>query len=446
MDRHHDPPPTPPPHGDPAASVGDLADALVRDLLPGDEVVVPIAAGEPAELISALEDRSAQLHDVTVHQMHAMHDHPYLHGSCADHLRHASWFLSEITRPAYAAGGCDLVPADFSEMPRRLLERKPALVLAAATLPDDDGWFSLGVSADYVAPLIGRVPFVLEASHRMPWTHGSNRIHRSDVRGWFTSDAPLPTKRRDAPLPADRLIGDHIADRIPDGTTIQIGSGSSPRAVARALRGHRDLGIHTELFSDELMELVICGAANGARKTTDRGCAITTFALGSERLYSWLDRNPAVRFRGVDEVNDPRRIAREAHFVAVNGAIQIDLFGQCASETIGPSYYTGSGGQADFARGAMFAHDGTGFTALHATANEGRISRIVPTLDSGAVVTTTKNIVDQVVTEFGVAELRGRSVQERARRLIAIADPAHRDGLRRAASRLGFVPARRPSV
>ena len=188
------------------------------------------------------------------------------------------------------------------------------------------------------------------------------------------------------------------------------------------------------------MALVESGVATGARKTRDRHTAVATFALGSQRLYSWLDENPRVLFRGVDEVNDPQRIAEEQHFVAVNSAIQVDLFGQCASETIGSWYYTGSGGQADFARGAVLAPGGAGFTALHATAVGGRVSRIVPTLDHGAIVTTTKNTVDRVVTEFGVAELRGRSLRDRARRLIDIASPAHREALERAATELALLP------
>lgn len=428
---------SPAPRREPRAaerSPRDLAELVAGHLSPGDEIVVPIAAGEPQSLITALENTAGLPRGITVHQMHAMHDHDYLHGRRDGHLRHVSWFLSEITRPAYAAGTCDLVPANFSEIPRRLLERGPAVVLAAATPPDEDGWFSLGVSADYVVPLIGRVPFVLEASTRMPRTHGDNRLHIRDVLGWTRTDAPLPTTHRAAVTEVDRAIGAHVAERIPEGATIQIGSGSSPRAVALALGDHRDLGIHTELFSDELMHLVASGAANGIRKTNDRGRAVTTFALGTEELYRWLDGNPAVLFRGVDEVNDPRLIAQEEHFAAVNGAIQVDLFGQCASETIGAAYYTGSGGQADFARGAMSSPAGVGFTALHSTAHAGRISRIVPALDTGAVVTTTKNTVDHVVTEFGVAELRGRSIGERAARLIAIAAPYHREALERAAA------------
>ncbi len=425
--------------GEAYSSVADLADYLVRELEPGAELVVPIANGEPTFLLSELERRAEELNGVRVHQMHAMRDLPYLRGAFRGRLEHVSWFLSPITRTAYAAGGCELVPANFSEMPQRLLEREPAFVLAAATPPDSHGWFSLGVSADYVVPLIGRVPFIIEANARMPRTSGTNAVHLQDVAAWAQADAPLPEVTRSPLGERDLQMGELVAERVPDGATLQIGSGTVPRATVTALGRHKDLGIHTELFSDSLRDLVDRGVATGARKNRNRHTAVTTFALGSAELYDWLDDNRSVDFRGVNEVNDPREVALEDSFVSVNGAIQVDLFGQCASETIGTTYYTGSGGQADFARGIMFSPNGQGFVVLHASTGDGRISRIVPTLDNGAIVTTTKNLVDMVVTEYGVAELRGRSFDERARRLIAVAEPAHREWLERAAADLGLL-------
>jgi len=418
-----------------------LADYLVGELEPGGELVTPIANGEPVLLFDALEGRASELDGVKVHQMHALRDRPYLHGAYRGRLEHVSWFLSPVTRPAYAARGCELIPANFSEMPERLLERKPAFVLAAASLPDEHGWFSLGVSADYIVPLIGRVPFVLEANAQMPRTFGSNVIHLNDVAAWSEIDEPLVAVNRTPLTERDASIGELVAERVPSGSTLQIGSGTSPRGVVRALGDHRDLGIHTELLSDDLMWLIERGVANGSNKTHNRHRAVTTFALGSKDFYDWLDENRSVEFRGVDEVNDPRQVAREENFVSVNSAIQVDLFGQCASETIGTTYYTGSGGQADFARGVMFSPNGRGFMALHSSTKDGRISRITPTLDNGAIVTTTKNTVDMVVTEHGVAELEGRSFVERARALIAIAEPHHREWLERAASDLGLLRA-----
>ena len=424
---------------DPYRSPAELADLVTARLSAGSEMVIPIGNGEPPLLMDALEASAEILPGVKIHQMHALRDRPYLHGAFAGRLEHVSWFLSPAARSAYEASGCDLIPANFSEIPQRLIERQPAFVIAAASLPDEHGWFSLGVSADYVAPLIGRVPFVLEANAQMPYTAGMNAIHMNDVAGWAQVDEPL-IEVSFKPLSArDQQIGQLVAERIPDAATLQIGTGTTPRGVVYALGDHRNLGIHTELFSDDLMWLVESGVANGALKRTHRHRAVTTFAFGSAKLHEWLDHNRSVYFLGVDEVNDPRQVAREDAFVAINGAIQVDLFGQCASETIGTKYYTGSGGQADFARGAMFAAEGRGFTVLHSTTSDGRISRITPTLDTGAVVTTSKNTVDMVVTEYGVAELRGRSFTERARALIAIAAPEHREWLEREAMDMGLV-------
>jgi acyl-CoA hydrolase len=416
-----------------------LAQFVAEQLSPGAELVVPIANGEPVHLLGELEAFAEDLRDVRVHQMHALRDHAYLHGAYRGRLEHVSWFLSPVTRPAYAARGCELVPANFSEMPQRLLEREPAFVLAAGSPPDAHGWFSLGVNADYVVPLIGRVPFVIEANTRMPRTFGTNLVHLHDVAAWTVVDEPVLPVNHPAPKERDLRIGELVAERIPDGATLQIGSGIAPRATVAALRNHRQLGIHTELFSNELMDLVEWGVATGARKTRNRHRAVTTFALGGHRLYEWLHENRSVEFRGVNEVNDPRQVALEDSFCSVNGAIQVDLFGQCASETIGTTYYTGSGGQADFARGTMFSPHGKGFIVLHASADDGRISRIAPTLDNGSIVTTTKNTVDMVVTEHGVAEMRGRSFDERARALIAIAAPEHREWLERAATDLSLL-------
>ena len=422
-------------------SPDDLADFVIDGLSSGSELVLPIANGEPVLLLDALEERADRLDGVRLHQMHALRDRPYLHGAFRGRLEHVSWFLSPVTRAAYAARGCELVPADFSEMPERLLEKEPVFVLAASSLPDEHGWFSLGVSADYVVPLIGRVPFILEANAQMPRTSGSNVIHLHDVAAWTEVDTPLVSLTRSPLAERDAAIGQAVAERIPNGTTLQIGSGTAPRGVIKALADHKNLGIHTELLSDGAMWLIERGVVNGANKTRNRHRAVTTFALGTTELYRWLDNNRSVLFRGVDEVNDPRQVALEDHFVSVNGAIQVDLFGQCASETIGTQYYTGSGGQADFARGAMFSPNGRGFVVLHSSTKDGRISRITPTLDNGAIVTTSKNTVDMVVTEHGVAELRGRSFVERAKALIAIAAPDHREWLERAARDLGLLRA-----
>ena len=413
----------------------------VVDLVPtGADLVVPLANGEPVSLIAALDQHADRLRDVTVHQMHALHDHPYLHGVRRPNLTHRSYFLSSVTRPAFAAGGCDLVPSHFSEVPLLLRERTATpIVLAAASPPDHHGYFSLGTNADYVAGLIGRVPFILEVNERMPRTRGRNVLHHSQVEAWFPVDRPLVEVAPREPTDVDQRIGALVAERIPDGATIQVGIGSIPDAVVANLLDHRDLGVHTELLSDGLVALIDAGVVTGIHKRRRPNRVVTTFALGTNRVYDFLDDNPVVEFLPVEWVNDPRIIAQHEAFVSINATTEVDLLGQCASETVAGRYWSGSGGQADFARGAMFSDGGQGFIVLPATARSGTVSRIVPTLTPGSVVTTIKNTVDHVVTEHGVAELRGGTVRERAAALIGIAAPEHRDDLRSHAEALGYL-------
>lgn len=420
-------------------SPAELIDALVEQLPAGADLVVPIANGEPVAMLDELEARADSLSGVSIHQMHALRDRPYLHGAYAGRLEHVAWFLSHITREAFREGGCHFAPANFSEIPQFLLEREPAAVLAAASPVDDHGFFTLGVSADYVAPMIGKVPFLLEVNPRMPRTCGANRLHVSEVSGWCVSEYDLVEVVAPDPGPEDLRIAELVAERIPDGATIQLGVGSVPTAVATLLLGHRDLGVHTELLSDPVVDLVEAGVVTGVNKTTHRGRIVTTFALGTQRLYDFCDGNDVVQFLGVDEVNDPRLIGQEANFVSINSTLEVDLFGQCASETIGPAYWSGSGGQADFARGAQYSAGGDAFIVLRSTAKQGSISRIKSTLTPGAVVTTPKNTVDNVVTEYGVADLRGRTLDERVASLIAVAAPEYRDQLEREAHDLGLL-------
>ena len=416
------------------------AEAVLDHLGPGSDIIIPLANGEPVMLLDAIEREAEHLSGVRVHQMHVLRDRPYLHGAFGDRLRHVSYFLSHITRPCYQANTIDLVPNNFSEM-RAILKGATTdpLLLAAASPPDRHGYFSLGLNADYVASFIGRARFFLEANKQMPRTFGRNQVHVSQVVGWTEADYPLLEVAPAAVGPADLQIAALIAERILNGATIQVGIGGIPNAILSTLVDHRDLGIHTELISDGVMELVERGVVTGVAKQLNRTKTVGTFALGTQRLYDFLHENTALELWPVRYVNDPRVIAQESKFVSINGTIAVDLIGQCASETVAGTYYSSSGGQADFARGAMYSTGGQGFVVLHSTAKQGTISKIVPQLAAGDVVTTLKNTVDKVVTEWGVAELRGRSIRERAAALIAIAHPDHRDHLRAAANRLGFI-------
>jgi acyl-CoA hydrolase len=408
---------------------------------PGTQLIVPLANGEPTAVLDAIEQAATGggLEAVRVHQMHALHDRRYLHGEFGDRLRHVSYFLSHVTRPLFRAGTVDLVPSHFSEVYALMAAHPGAhLVVAAATPPDRHGFCSLGVSADYTASFIGRAPFFLECTDAMPRTFGRNQIHVSQLAGWCRTDRPLIEVAPAQPSALDLQIGRLVAERIADGATIQTGIGAIPNAIMAALGDHRDLGIHTELISDGVVDLMESGVVNGVRKQLNRTKAVGTFALGTQRLHDFLDENTAVELHAVRYVNDPRVIANERNFVSINATLSVDFLGQCASETIDGQYYSSSGGQNDFARGAMYSEGGQGFVVLHSTTSSGA-SRIVPRLSTGDVVTTPKNTVDKVVTEWGVAELRGRTIRERTNALIAVAHPEHRETLERAASEMHFV-------
>lgn len=418
---------------------GDAADVLTH-IRAGTDVIVPLANGEPVAALDAIEAAAerGELDGVRVHQMHVLYDRPYLDGRYGDHLRHVSYFLSHVTRPRFHEGGVDLVPCHFSEVPMLLARLSRPLVIAACSPPDRHGYVSLGTNADYVAPFIGRAPFFVEANPRMPRTFGRNGLHLSQVAGWCETERPLVEVPPAVPDEIDTRIASFVAERIPNGACIQAGIGSIPNGVLASLHDHRELGVHTELLSDGVIDLVERGVVTGVRKARRPGKVVTTFALGTNRLYDFLDGNPAVELLPVDWVNDPRVIAQQHDMVSINATTEVDFLGQAASETIAGRYWSGSGGQADFARGAMYAPNGQGFLVLRSTAASGTISRIVPRLRAGSAVTTLKNTVDKVVTEFGVAELRGRTVRERTRALIAIAHPAFRDDLEREANEMGW--------
>jgi acyl-CoA hydrolase len=421
----------------------NTADDVVGHIGRSAHVIVPLANGEPTAVLDAIECAAGadppRFDDVDVHQMHSVHDRAYLSGAFAGRLQHVSYFLSPVTRPHFAAGTIALVPAHFSEVYQLMQMRTDdPLVVAAASPPDRHGYFSLGVSADYTASFIGRARFFLEVTDAMPRTFGRNQVHESQVVGWCRSDRPLVEVPPKAPGEPDRRIADLIAERVPNGATIQTGIGAIPNALMAALRDHRDLGVHTELLSDGVIDLIESGVVNGVRKRLNRTKTVGTFALGTNRLHDFLHENTAIELHAVRYVNDPRVIANETNFVSINATLTVDFLGQCASETIGGQYFSSSGGQNDFARGAMYSDGGQGFVVLRSTTSSG-ISRIVPQLAAGDVVTTPKNTVDKVVTEWGVAELRGRSIRERTRNLIAIAHPDHRAQLTEQAEAIDYL-------
>lgn len=426
----------------PMSAPNQPADVL-EHITPGTQIIVPLGNGEPTAVMDAIEaaaaDGDPRVDQVRVQQMHAIHDRPYLRGEYGTRLKHISYFLSHVTRPYFASGAIGLVPAHFSEVYELMRMRTDdPLVIAAASPPDRHGYFSLGVSADYTSSFIGRGRFFLEVTDDMPRTFGRNQIHLSQVVGWCRSDRPLVEVAPAAPGDTDREIAAFVAERVPNGATIQTGIGAIPNAIMASLTGHKDLGIHTELVSDGVVDLMESGVVNGVRKRLNRTKAVGTFALGTRRLHEFLHENTAIELHAVRYVNDPRIIANERNFVSINATLTVDFLGQCASETIGGQYYSSSGGQNDFARGAAYSEGGQGFVVLHSTTSGGA-SRIVPQLAAGDVVTTPKNTIDKIVTEWGVAELRGRSIRERTKALIAVAHPDHRDVLTAQARAINYL-------
>lgn len=415
-------------------------ESVLDHIGPDADIIMPNANGEPARLIDTLEEHAEELQGVRIHQMHALRKRRYINGEFGDHLRYVSYFLAPASRKAFLAGKCDLVPNHFSEVPDILRRNtKCSLVVAAASPPNRHGYFSLGTNCDYTASLIGRAPFFLEVNAHMPRTFGANQLHISQIVGWAEVDYPLIEAHAPIVTDADQRIAAMVAERIPDGATIQAGIGGMPNALLALLKGHRDLGVHTELLSDGVIDLVESGVVTGTRKTLRRGKIVATLALGSKRLYDFLHENSAVDFAPVEWVNDPRVIAREPNFVAINATTEVDFYGQCASETVAGKYYSSSGGQYDFSRGAMYSQGGQGFIVLQATTRDGSMSKIKPTLAPGSVVTTSKNTVDKIVTEFGVAEMRGKTVRQRTEALISIAAPRFREELTKEAKAMAII-------
>ena len=420
------------------ASAGDAV-RLVRD---GDQIIVPACAGEPPALLAALSDIRRELSGVTVAQVLAARSYGYLDPSTVDHVRHVAMFFGGATRPGGQQGWIDFIPGCFSEIPSMIRRGYIAadVVFAMASPMDAEGKFSLSLGADYTMAAIERArAIVLEVNPNVPFAHGNCHVHVSRVSALVERNDPLFEVALAKTGPVQQAIGQYVAELVDDGSTLQIGYGSIPDAVVAQLTGKRELGIHSEMIGDGILQLVECGAVTNRRKNYLPGRMVATFALGSARLYRFMHRNPAVEIHPADFTNDPLLASRNDNLVAINGALQVDLLGQCGSESLGPSPYSGTGGQADFVRAANRSHGGKAIIVLPSTARNDTISRIVPTLTAGTHVTTSKNDVNYVVTEYGVAQLRGKPAKRRAQELIAIAHPSFRAELAEQARRLKLL-------
>jgi acyl-CoA hydrolase len=411
----------------------------VAGITSGQQVFVHGGAATPTPLLEALVARAGELHDVGLIHFHTQGPAPHLAPEMAGHFRHRALFIGANAREAVNAGRADYVPVFLSDVPE--LFTCGVLPLDAALInvspPDEHGFCSLGTSVDAAMAATRAANVVIAMLNpSMPRTLGDSFVHVDEIQYAIEADL-APYEHLEPPIgEVERRIGQYVAELVPDGATLQMGIGSIPGAVGAALRDKRDLGIHTELFTDVVLDLVEAGAVTGAAKEINRGKIVTAFMMGSRRLYRFVDDNPMVEMRPVDYTNDTSVIRRFRRMVAVNSAISIDLTGQVSADSIGTRFYSGVGGQMDFMRGAALAPEGRAIIALPSTAAGGSVSRIAPVLAEGAGVVTSRAHVRTVVTEFGVAELFGRSIRERVTALVAIAHPDFRESLIAEAHRL----------
>ncbi len=359
----------------------------------------------------------------------------------APHFRHRALFVGPNARAAIAEGRADYVPVFLSDVPRLFDSGAVPLdvVLVNVTPPDKHGFCSLNVSVEAMHSAIRAATTVIaQLNPALPRTLGESFIHVDDIDLAVEVDVP-PAERPGEPIgPIERRIGEYVAELVPDGATLQLGIGAIPAATALALTDRRDLGVHTEMFTDSIVDLVEAGVITGARKERNRDKIVTAFMMGTRRLYDFVNDNPMIEMRPVDFTNDTHVIRSFSRMTAINSAIEVDLTGQVVANSIGQRVYSGVGGQMDFIRGAALASEGRAIIALPATAAGGSMSRITGTLKQGAGVVTTRAHARTIVTEYGVAELFGRSLRERAAALIGIAHPDHRDRLKSEAHDLGL--------
>jgi itaconate CoA-transferase len=410
----------------------------------GATVFHSMAAAEPPALLAALADRvrGGDLIEITVHSMLPLGPsiRTILAPELEDRVHSRSWFLSGGDREAVREGHADFIPNHFHQIPRLIEGIDIDVSLVAVSPMDASGHFSLGVSNDYNLGAARRARYlILEVNPRMPRVFGDNQIHVSEAHAIVEHESELPELPNPPEKPEAETIARAITERIPDHATLQIGVGGIPNAVCRFLGDHQNLGIHTELLTSGMVDLIRAGVITGHRKTLHRGKHVFTTALGQRAMYDFLNDNPTMESYPVSHTNAPAIIARNDDMVSVNATLEIDLIGQCNSEYLDGHQFSGTGGQLDFVRGAYAAERGQSIIALYATTHDGELSRIVPRLDPGAVITTPRMDIHIAATEFGLVDLKGKSVRERAIAIIGLAHPKFREDLTHAAREMDLI-------
>lgn len=408
------------------------AEEAVTKIKSGDRVVIGHAVAEPTEIIDAMVANHEAYKDVELVHMLAMGKGEYAKEGMEKYFRHNAVFVGASTREAVSLGRADFTPCFFYELPK--LFNNGSLPVDVALIqvsePDDHGYCSFGVANDYTKPAADSAKIVIaEINDQMPRTLGDAFIHVSDIHYMVKTSHPIIELQPPRIGEIEKAIGSNCASLVEDGSTLQLGIGAIPDAVLLFLKNKVDLGIHSEMISDGVVDLVELGVITNKRKTLHKGKIVVTFLMGTKKLYDFVNNNPMVESYPVSYVNDPTIIMKNYKMVSINSCVQVDLMGQVCSESIGIKQISGVGGQVDFIRGTSMSKDGKAIIAIPSTAAKGKVSRIVPLLDEGAVVTTSRTDVDYIVTEYGIAHLKGKSLKERARLLINIAHPDFRESL-----------------
>lgn len=410
------------------------AEDALKVVKSNDRVYIQAAAAAPQTLIKALSNRHEELRNVEVCHLHTEGEAPYANPELKDSFHVNSFFIGKNVRHTLKAGNGSYTPVFLSELPRLFQQRILDLdvVLIHVSVPDRHGYCSLGVSVEATLAAIDNAKCVIaQVNPQMPRTHGAGIIHITEIDYFVESDEALPSHEMAEPNEVESKIGDYVANLIEDRSTLQMGIGSIPNAVLTRLTNHKDLGLHTEMFSDGVIDLILNDVINGNYKKINRGRALTTFLIGSKRLYDYVDDNPFVEMRASNYTNNAAYIKQNPRMVAINSAIEVDVTGQVCADSIGSSMYSGVGGQMDFIRGASLSQGGKAIIALPSITRKG-VSRIVPVLKPGAGVVTTRAHVHYVVTEYGVANLYGKTIKERVKALVNIAHPDHREHIDKA--------------
>jgi len=418
------------------------APAAMQLIKSGNTVFIGTGCGQPQYLVESLVADCDRLYDVRILHLLTMGEAPYVCEKYRDRFKMNSFFVADNVRGAISRGVGDYTPILLSEIPGQFnTGRIPVdVTLISVSPPDVSGMCSLGVSVDIVKSAAANARYVIaQANSRMPRTFGDSFIHVNNIDVLVDYDQEIIETPDGQPDETLREIGQNIARLVEDGSTIECGIGRIPQALAEFLKDKKDLGVHTEMFGDWIIDLIECGAITCAKKTLNRGKVVASFCMGSRRLYDYIDNNPFFEFYPTEYVNDPSIISQHEKMVGINVGLEIDLTGQVCADSLGYKFYSGIGGQVDFIRGCARSRQGKPIIAMPSTAKDGQVSRIVPHLTEGAGVVTTRGDVHYVVTEFGVADLHAKSIRERAIDLINIAHPKFRKQLIQAAKTHNYV-------